>query len=116
MGVPQKLNPLLHVPQLTRVRILLALAVAVSADGLQFLLNAAGWFGPDQAIDLAAMLLTNWLLGFHWLLLPTFILELAPIADDLPTWTACVVAVIILRSRQQRTPPPLPAGKPTIEI
>ena len=103
-------------PQLTRTRIILALAVAVVADGLQFLLNGVGWFGPDQVIDVIAMLLTCWLLGVHWLLLPTFILELVPIAGELPTWTACVAAVIVLRKRQQRPPPTLPPEKPAIEI
>ena len=68
-----------------RTRIILALAVAASADGLQLLLNGFGWLGPDQIIDFIAMLLTCWLIGFHWLLLPTFILELVPLADDLPT-------------------------------
>ena len=97
-------------PKLTRTRIILALAVAVVADGLQFLLNGVGWLGPDQAIDVLAMLLTC------WLLLPTFILELVPLADELPTGTACVIAVIILRKRQQRPPPPLPPEKPAIEI
>jgi len=104
------------VPQLTRTRIILALTVAVVADGLQFLLNGVGWLGPDQVIDVIAMLLTCWLLGFHWLLLPTFILEFVPLADELPTWTACVAAVIVLRKREQRPPPPFPPEKPAIEI
>ena len=103
-------------PQLTRTRIILALGVAVFADGLQFLLNGVGWFGPDQVIDVIAMLLTCWLLGVHWLLLPTFVLEFIPFADELPTWTACVAAVIVLRKRQQRPPPPLPPEKPAIEV
>jgi hypothetical protein len=107
---------MLRAPQLTRARIILALAVAVVADGLQFLLNGVGWVGPDQIIDVIAMLLTCWLLGFHWLLLPTFMLEFVPLADELPTWTACVAVVIVLRKRQQRPPLPLPAEKPAIEI
>jgi hypothetical protein len=64
MKVPEKLNRLVHAPRLTLVRIILALAVAVFADGLQILFNFAGWFGPDQAIDIVAMLLAwNW---FRW--------------------------------------------------
>ena len=117
--IPKISNRLFRVPKFSRLRIVLALAVAVFADGLQFLLNGVGWFGPDQIIDAIAMLLTCWLLGFHWLLLPTFMLELVPLADDLPTWTACTVAVIALRKREQRaTPPPIlpPPEKPTIEI
>jgi len=103
--------------KLTRPRIVMALAVAVIADGLQFLLNAAGWFGPDQIIDTAAALIVIRLLGFHWLLLPTFLVELFPVVDDVPTWTGCVIAVIALRKREQRrfhesTAPP----GPTIDV
>ena len=35
------------------------------------------------------MILTSWVIGFHFLLLPTFVIELVPVLDDLPTWTAC---------------------------
>jgi hypothetical protein len=89
-------------PVLTRRRIVLALFIAVTADGLQFVTGPFGWVFADQAIDVIAMLLTIWALGFHWLLLPTFALELVPGLDDLPTWTACVIAVIALRKRAQR--------------
>lgn len=79
---------------------LLALGVALAADGLQLLLGPFGWAGADQVIDCVAMALTMWILGFHILLLPTFVVELFPIAEDLPTWTACVAAVIALRKRK----------------
>ncbi len=116
MKVLEKLRP----QRMTRMRILLALAVAIGADGLQLLLNTFGWFGPDQAIDCVAMVLTMWLLGFHILLLPAFIAEMVPLLDDLPTWTACVIAVIALRKREEKvsvtSPPPVPSPKPTIDI
>ncbi len=51
----------------------LALAVAVIADGLQLLLGPLGWAFGDQLIDVVAMLLVSWLIGFHWLLLPSFV-------------------------------------------
>lgn len=89
-------------PILTWRRIAFALFIAVTADGLQFITGPLGWMFADQAIDIVAMLLTMWALGFHWLLLPTFALELVPVLDDLPTWTACVIAVIALRRRTQR--------------
>ena len=82
----------------------LALGVAISADALQFCLGPFGWAFGDQAIDVMAMVLTMWLLGFHVLLLPTFVLELVPVLEDLPTWTACVIAVIWLRRREQAQP------------
>ena len=90
-------------PKLTRIRIILALAIAVFADTLQLFLGPLGWVFGDQAIDCAAMALTSWVIGFHILLLPTFVVELVPVLEDLPTWTACTIAVIALRKREQRT-------------
>ena len=83
----------------------MALAVAVAADGLQLLLGPLGWTFGDQLIDVIAMLLVGWLIGFHWLLLPSFVLELIPVADEFPTWTACVFAVVALRRHGERTTP-----------
>jgi hypothetical protein len=107
MNFREKLNSLFRIPPLTRVRMFAALAVAVGADGLQLCFGFVGWAFIDQAIDVAAMLLTMWLLGFHILLLPTFAVELVPLVDDLPTWTACVAAVIALRKRGQSATPPV---------
>jgi hypothetical protein len=105
MKRPERLSRLFRVPRLTGWRIITALAIAVLADGLQFLLGPFGWVFGDQAVDVVAMLLTSWVIGFHWLLLPTFALELVPALDELPTWTACVIAVIVLRKREQRSLP-----------
>jgi hypothetical protein len=102
MKLPDSLNRMFRVPKLTWPRIILALAVAVFADGLQLLLGPLGWVFGDQAIDCIAMVLSSWLIGFHWLLLPTFVLELVPVLEDLPTWTACTIAVIVLRKSGQR--------------
>lgn len=110
------MNFVFRVPLLTRTRVVLALTVAVAADGLQFLLGPLGWALIDQAIDLVAMALTMWILGFHILLLPTFVVELIPVADMLPTWTGCTIAVIALRKREQKSSPAVPPTKPTIEI
>ena len=118
--LPEQFNSLLRARPLTRGRILLALGVAVAADGLQFFLGPLGWVLVDQAIDAVAMILSVWLLGFHVLLLPTFLVELVPVLDELPTWTACVAAVIALRKREQSsipTPPIIrPSDKPTIDV
>jgi hypothetical protein len=105
LKLPEKFNRLSRVPSMTRFRVVLALALAVMADGLQFLLGPIGWPGADQVIDVVAMGLTSWVIGFHWLLLPTFALELVPLLDELPTWTACVMAVVALRKREQKAPP-----------
>ncbi len=105
LKLPRKFNRLCRVPPMTRLRIFLALAIAMVADGLQFILGPLGWPGADQATDVVAMGLTSWVIGFHWLLLPTFALEFVPLLDELPTWTACVIAVIALRKREQKMPP-----------
>jgi len=93
-------------PKLTRSRVLLALGIAVAADVLQIALMPVAWTFAQAAIDVVAMILTMWLLGFHILLLPTFIVELFPVVDMLPTWTGCVLAVIALRKRGERSAPP----------
>jgi hypothetical protein len=116
MNLPEKSKRLFRKPPLTRARIVIALAIAVVADGLQLLLGPFGWAFGDQIIDIIAMVLTSRAIGFHWLLLPTFVVEFIPLLDDLPTWTACTIAVIALRKREQRAAPPIIPSKPTIEI
>jgi hypothetical protein len=106
MKLPEKLNGLTELPGLPRWRTILAVMVAVAADGLQIMLLPAAWTFVQSAVDVVAMGLTIWLLGFHLLLLPTFVLEIVPWVDMLPTWTGCVLAVLALRRRNQTTPPP----------
>ena len=99
-AITQKLPP----PRLTAKRIVLAFAVALTADAVQLAMVPLGTLAvvPHEAIDVVAMALTCWLLGFHILLLPTFILELVPVVGGLsPTWTACVAAVVALRRKEQ---------------
>ena len=106
-------------PPLTRTRVWLAFGVAVTTDVLQFALGPLGWAFADEILDVAAMLATWRLLGFHPLLLPTFVLEVVPVADLLAVWTGCVALVVALRRRQQgsvqRTPGP-PAPGPIIDV
>jgi hypothetical protein len=118
MNLPEQINSFFRVPHLTRMRMALAMAVAVVADGLQLVLLEFGWAGPDQIIDGVAMVLVSWIIGFHILLLPTFVIELVPVLEDLPTWTACTAAVIALRKREQSNhpPPAPPPDKPVIDI
>ena len=93
-------------PTLTPARIRTAYVVAVIGDGLQLLLGYFGWVGPDQAIDVILMVVMWRVLGFHPLLLPTFIVELVPIVDMLPTWVGCTALVITLRKAQQAAEKP----------
>jgi hypothetical protein len=107
---------ILHAPFLTTERVRLAYTVAVLTDVLQLLMGPFGWLFADQLIDIAAMILTCRLIGFHPLLLPTFVLEFLPVAVMLPTWTGCVAVVVAIRKRRQaRVPPPLPSG-PVIDL
>jgi hypothetical protein len=118
MKLMEQFHSLWRVPVLTRRRMVWALAVALVADGLQLLLNGVGWFGPDEVIDCVAMVLVSRVIGFHPLFLPTFVVEFIPLLDDLPTWTACTIAVIALRKREQNQgpPPQPPPDKPVIEV
>jgi len=94
----------------------LAMVVAVVADGLQLLLAPMAWTLIEDVIDVVAMILTTWILGFHLLLLPTFLIELVPVVDIIPTWTACVAAVIAFRKSGEKPPPSSPPAKPVIDI
>src|SRR5262245_44950633 len=97
------LGPLLRIPPLRPWRIAAAFGVAVAVDAVQLVLGPFGWSFADEVLDVMAMLLTIWLLGFHLLLLPTFAIEILPIVDVLPTWTGCVGLVVAHRRRQMRT-------------
>lgn len=88
-------------PLLTPARIRTAYVVAVIGDGLQMALGPLGWTWPDQVIDVILMIVMWRVLGFHPLLLPTFLLELFPLVDMLPTWVGCTALVITLRKSQQ---------------
>jgi hypothetical protein len=100
----------MHNPPLTQKRILLAFAIAVVADIIQFPITAAEGTGflaipgelADFLVDCVVMGATTLLLGFHWMLLPTLFLEIIPGLDLLPTWTACVAYVLWLRKKEGR--------------
>jgi len=83
----------------------IATAVGVIADVIQLPINVATlslvFAAPAEALDFAidtvtAIILTR-LLGFHWTLLPTFAIELAPLLDAAPTGTGCTLYVISQR-------------------
>jgi hypothetical protein len=118
MQTEEKRIAWLATPVLTKKRMWIALAVAVSTDLLQLVLGPLGWIVIDESLDVVAFVLTTAALGFHMLLLPTFALEFLPMVDMLPTWTGCVAAVIMLRKRAQAgpVPPPEPASPPPIDV
>ena len=86
---------------LTSQRVRAAYGVAIATDVLQFALGPLGWFFADEILDVIALVATTKLLGFHPLLLPSFVLELVPVVDVLPSWTGCVALVVALRKKQR---------------
>ena len=100
------LAPFLRIPPLRPWRIAAAFVVAVVVDAAQLILGPVGWSIADEVLDVVAMVLSIWLLGFHVLLLPTFALETLPVVDMLPTWTGCVGLVVARRRQQARTEAP----------
>lgn len=102
MKIVGYLNNLWRPATLTPSRMVVALLVALAADGLQLLMQAVPL--APQLIDVAAMVIVTSEIGFHVLFLPSFVLELVPILNDFPTWTGCVIAVIALRRREVRMP------------
>lgn len=89
-----------------------ALAIALAADALQigfFPLFGEGALSPlNDLLDLAVGWSLTRLLGWHWAFLPSFVAELIPGLDLVPSWT---VAVLIVT----REMAPSPAEPPTIE-
>jgi hypothetical protein len=101
---------------LTPSSVRMAYAVAVVVDLAQLLLGPFGWFGLDEVLDAGAMYAISRLIGFHPLLLPTFVLEFVPFTDMLPTWTGCVALVIRIRNRQGVVSAEPPDSSPVIDV
>ncbi len=106
-------------PKLTRTRIILAFAVSVIADVLQFPINAVSATGllalpgevADIMLDIVVMIITSVLLGFHWALLPAFVLEAVPGLDLFPTWTGSVAFVVWRRKQAEAHAASIPSDE-----
>lgn len=89
-------------PQTVRV----ARIVATAADLLQVLLLPAFFPGAfsiaNDVIDVLVAAVLLRIVGWHWSFVPTFVVELVPIVDLVPTWTAAV----FLATRGQAMPGP----------
>ncbi|MEI6234814.1 MAG: hypothetical protein WCT04_17305 [Planctomycetota bacterium] len=86
--------------KISPVRLIIAGIVAVVADVVQWLLIPAfsqlGFMSPaNDILDFAVAGFMYWLLGFHWVLLPTLLGELVPIANMMPFWSGAVFFVAI---------------------
>jgi hypothetical protein len=93
-------------PTLTPRRIWIARALAVAVDLAQIALLPAELTPLNNVIDVAAAVALVALVGWHWAFLPTFLAELVPFVDLVPTWTLAVL--IATRGRSAAPPPALP--------
>jgi hypothetical protein len=96
-----------------RSRVIAAWIIALAADGLQILVFPffiAGVDSPfDAALDVVVGGALTWLLGFHWVFVPSAVAELVPVLDELPTWTASVFFVRRIWPGRASAPNPLAA-------
>jgi len=99
---------------LTDRRVRIARIIAIAADVLQiaaFPAFAGGWISPlDDVVDVVVALVLIWLIGWHVVFLPSFIAEIIPGLDLVPTWTAAVWFAT-RRSRRVREVEALPADE-----
>jgi hypothetical protein len=94
----------------TREQIRSAWVIAIVADLVQlavFPAVIAGAASPFEApLDILVGALLIWRLGWHWAFLPTFIAELLPGFDLVPTWTVAVW--VATRGMRRPAEPQLP--------
>ncbi len=76
---------------LTPRRILLARVTAGLVDLAQFALLPAELTPLNNFIDIATAVAMVALVGWHWAFVPTFLAELVPFVDLVPTWTLAVL-------------------------
>ena len=81
----------------------MALVVAICADLVQIVFPmffGEGFLSPfNDFLDVAVCLGLTLLIGWHIAFLPSFLLEVVPIANLAPTWTIAVL--IALRARKE---------------
>jgi hypothetical protein len=82
---PRALNP---------ARIRAARSIAIAADFLQIVIFPVFAGGAasivNDILDVAVAVSMTLLVGWHWAFLPSFLAELVPVFDLVPTWTAAV--------------------------
>jgi hypothetical protein len=99
-------------------RVRAARILGMSADFVQIgllPLFSPGWLSPlNDALDVVIAIAMIALVGWHWSFLPAFVVELVPVFDLVPSWTAAV----LIATRNAGAPVPgtavreLPSGPP----
>ena len=97
-------------PLLTPRRIWIARGVAVLVDLAQVAFLPAELTPLNNGVDVGTALAMVGLLGWHWAFLPTFLVELVPFVDLVPTWTLAVL--IATRGRVAPIPPTVTVEPP----
>ena len=96
-------------PLLTPRRVWIARGLAVLVDLAQVALLPAELTPLNNGVDAATAVAMVGLVGWHWAFVPTFLAELVPFVDLVPTWTLAVLFATRDRSAQ---PPPPPVQAP----
>jgi hypothetical protein len=87
----------------------MARGLAVLVDLAQVALLPAELTPLNNGVDAATAVAMVGLVGWHWAFLPTFLAELVPFVDLVPTWTLAVL--FATRDRVAPPPPLLPPGQ-----
>jgi hypothetical protein len=104
-------------------RKLLAYTVAILADAIQLPFSLIAFSGVMLPVaegvvlfvDIVAMLLLTALIGFDWILLPSFAVEAVIGLDAFPTWTLAV-AYLTRRKKKENTVSHATDGPPVIDV
>jgi hypothetical protein len=101
-----------HDKILTTRRIRVARYVAIAVDAIQWILlplTMGGAASPvNDALDVGTAAFMIAILGWRWAFLPTFLAEIIPFVDLVPTWT---LAVWLATRNQDKAPDELPAAR-----
>ncbi len=102
-------------PSLTPRQAWTARSIALAVDLAQWALLPASLTPLNNAVDVATGLALVALVGWHWAFLPTFLAELVPFVELVPSWSLAVM--IATRGRIAEAPPevvvsPPPPGPP----
>jgi len=84
----------------------IARVLAVAVDLAQYALLPAELTPLNNVVDVATALALVGLVGWHWAFLPTFLAEMVPFVDLIPTWTLAVMF-----ATRGKDAPPGPLGK-----